>query len=125
MEEFYNQYACNERRRDYTTLAQLLSWCSQQFSTVYAVFDAVDECHEAYHPEIIELFGQLEKFGLKLLISGRPGFPLTKLQNTLRNSKSLDVRANESDLENYVASRVENGKLRVNALKLIKKVDGM
>jgi hypothetical protein len=115
----------NERKQlDKTILFEVLASCSQQFSTVYTIFDAVDESKEAYHLELLDLFVHLQNLRYKIVISGRPGSPLNKIQSKL-DSKVIEIRANSNDLESYVCARVQEGLLRKLCIKLIPKADGM
>lgn len=125
VEELYDQWTLTNCRPDQGTLLQLLAMCSQNFSHIYGLFDAVDESSETYHADLVDLFSHLENLGYKLLITGRPGSPLSKLRNTLRNSHTLEIRANQSDIQSYVTSRVAQGVIRTKSLKLMEKANGM
>jgi len=103
---------------------EVLASCSQQFSTVYTIFDAVDESKEAYHSELLDLFVHLQNLRYKIVISGRPGSPLNKIQSKL-DCKVIEIRANANDLESYMYARVQQGLVRKLCVKLIPNVDGM
>jgi len=115
----------NERKQlDKTLLFEVLALCSQQFSTVYTIFDAVDESKEAYHLELLDLFVHLQNLRYKIVMSGRPGSPLNKIQSKL-DCKVIEIRANSNDLESYMYARVQQGLVRKLCVKLIPNVDGM
>jgi hypothetical protein len=120
IEALYNE----NKQLGHATVFDLLTSCSQQFSTIYAVFNAVDESKETYHSELLDFFVHLQSLHCKILISGRPGSPLSGIRSKLQ-SHTIEVRANEYDLETYVCSRVHEGRIQNKCLKLIQKVDGM
>ena len=108
---------------------KLLREYGKGFSSVYAVFDAFDECGEENQNDMLGLFVDLEKSGYKLLVSGRHQTP-NKLRTGLSNTYTLELRANISDLKYYVNKRMSEEKisdknLKTNFLKLVAKVDGM
>ena len=108
---------------------QLLDEYRKRFRFVYVVFDAFDECSDENENGMLALFKQLEKSGYRLLISGRPQTP-GKLQSQLTKSHTLELRADLSDLRQYVNKRlrdknINDKTLKTKLLKLAKKVDGM
>ena len=76
-------------------LIQILKSYSKRFSSLYAVFDAFDECGDGSQEDVLDLFDDLEKSGYKLLISSRPG-TLDKLQRRLTKTCPLEIRAHFS-----------------------------
>jgi hypothetical protein len=127
--DFHDGYASKGKRLDQTTLLQYLTTCSEKFSTVYAVFDALDEYSESCQTTLFKLFGTLQQSGYRLLVSFRPH--LSKLfQNVLSDPQILEVRADELDLEKYVAVRLEEkgnkiSELKDRCLQLTKGLDGV
>jgi hypothetical protein len=125
----YDHHVSKGKRFDQSTLLQFLTTYSKKFSTVYAVFDALDECSESYQSKLFTLFGTLQQSGYyRLLGSFRPH--LSKFQKVLGNPQILEVRADELDLEKYVGMRLEEkgnkiSKLREECVQLAKGVDGM
>ena len=108
---------------------KLLEEYRNNFTFVYVVFDAFDECSDENQKDMLALFERLEKSGYKLLISGRPQTP-GKLQSQLTKPHTLELRANLSDLQRYVNKRmrdenINDKTLKTKFLKLVKKVDGM
>jgi len=124
----YDDHASKGKRLDQSTLLQLLTTHSKKFSTVYAIFDALDECSESYQSDLVTLFGTLQLSGYRLLGSFRPH--LSTFQKVLSNSQILEVRANESDLNKYVAARLKEKGNKISELEdkcgqLAKGVDGL
>jgi hypothetical protein len=101
-----------------------LTLCSQKFSKIYAIFDAIDEASEPHQNEILALFAGLQSLGYKILVSGRPGSALNKLRCGLTDPRVLEIRADDSDLKQYVISRVKEGAMQHKCLKLVEEVDG-
>lgn len=114
---------------DSAVFVQLLTAYSKNFSSIYAVFDAFDECSDDNQNDMLSLFSVLEKSGYKLLISGRPQTP-SKVRSQLKNIYALEVGAKVSDLKMYVNMRmlqekISDKNLKIRILNLIKGVKGM
>jgi hypothetical protein len=122
IESYYNESKHTRPSRD--TLVRYLTLCSRKFSKLYAVFDAIDESSEVNQNEILTLFADLQKLGYKILVSGRPGSAFSKLQCGLTHPRVLEIRADDSDLKQYVLSRVKEGIIQKKCLKLVERVDG-
>ena len=103
----------------------VLELCSRRFSSRYAVFDALDECSDTHKEEILDLFVNLQKFGYKLLISGRPPLDACRLSNV----STIEIRATDQDIETYIMKKLEERevrpKVRARCLELVKGVGGM
>jgi hypothetical protein len=110
-------YSKVDKHLDTATVYELLARYSQRYSTIYAIFDAIEESAERYYSEIVKLLHRLERLGYHLLVSGRPGSPLNSLRDALFKSHTLQIIANDSDLESYVCSRVPKGKIRAKSFK--------
>jgi NACHT domain len=120
---------CANTRPDLPACKRLLTLCSKQFGTIFAVFDAIDECCDSYRKELLALFAHLLQSGCKLLISSRPHL-LRNLRDQLSSARTIEVYANESDLRNYITVRLrEKGNkdtnLEVKCLELATGVYGM
>lgn len=123
----YDESLRTSTRPDLSTFTQLLILCAQEFS-IYAVFDAMDECNEDYQADIISLFIDLQKSSCKLLISSRPH--LRNLLFEIKCTRLLEVCAEESDLRAYILTRLEQKRnrcveLKHRSLQLAKSADGM
>jgi len=128
LEALYDQSMRDHIRPDENTFRQLLTSCSQKFSSVYAVFDALDECSESYQKEMLALFTHLQNSAYRLLISFRPH--LYELRDKLESTQTLDVSAKDSDLRGYITTRLErkgnrSAHLKDRCTELAKNVDGM
>jgi hypothetical protein len=124
VECLYDESIRTGTKPNITTLSQLLTMCSQKLS-IFAVFDAVDECIDAFQEELFFLFADLQKIGYKLLISTRPHIDL---RNSLSHSRDFIISANESDLQNYVLTRLKNERndnLKAKCLELVQGAQGM
>ena len=102
----------------------------KDFTSVYAVFDAFDECGDENQKDMLALFEHLENSRYKLLISGRPQ-TRGKLQSQLINTCTLEIQAKLSDLQHYVNKRmlerkiVPNSPIKKRFLELVQNVDGL
>jgi hypothetical protein len=72
------------------------------------------------------LFINLQNFGYKLLISGRP--PLDA--RGLRGVSTIEIRATDQDVETYITKQLEGAedikpKVREKFIELVNGVDGM
>ena len=84
-------------------LIPLVQSCSRRFSSRYAVFDALDECSDTHKEEILDLFVNLQKFGYKLLISGRPPLDACRFSNV----STTEIKATDHDIETYIMKKLE------------------
>jgi hypothetical protein len=128
VEDLYERCTRTGTRPDQTTLTLLLTSWSQKSSSIYAVFDALDECSDRHQEEILSLFGLLEQSGYKLLISSRPH--LQHLSDHLNRIQTINICADDSDLKNYImarlaSQRIHNPILTIKCLGLIEGVQGM
>lgn len=105
LECLYDECTRADKKPDQSTLTQLLASVSQKFSTVYMIFDALDECSDSHQKDMSGLFAQLQQSSHRLLISFRSH--LNKLGSTLFDIRIFQISANESDLKQYVTSRLE------------------
>jgi hypothetical protein len=127
LESFYKNFTEKTTNPRMEELISVLGPCSRRFSSIYAVFDALDECDDRYKEEILGLFVNLQKRGYKLLISGRP--PLDTCACRLNNVSTLEIRATHYDVEMYIKTKLEERdvrpKVRTKCLELVEGVGGM
>jgi hypothetical protein len=114
---------------DLAACKRLLTSLAQKGPNVFAVFDAIDECHDTHQKEVLALFGHLQQSGYRLLISSRPHL-LQNLRDQLEDTEVMDIYADESDLKNYIKTRLrEKGNkdqhLEYKCLDLASTVQGM
>ena len=114
--------------REMTKLTEfLLTWSQQLQVLTFGVFDAFDECDDSTQKDLLSFFGDLQKHGWRLLISSRPHVQGIE---TLDDSLSLEIRADEVDIKHYILHRFKLAKnskaeLLAGCLALGKGVDGM
>jgi hypothetical protein len=119
---------------DMTTCKQLLTFYAKKRESVFAIFDALDAYgHDSRKEitELFELFSHLQVNRCRLLMSSRPHWrSQAELQEPLDDTQILEIKAEESDLENYIRSRLKqignrNSKLELECLRLINRLNGM
>jgi ATP/maltotriose-dependent transcriptional regulator MalT len=116
-------------RPDQTVFSGLLTLLAQKFSSIYVVFDALDECNDGETKDILKLFVKLQQSNFRLLISSRPHF--YQLRTELRlETCTIEISAEESDLRNYITTRLDAGgntseKFKAKCFELINRVEGM
>lgn len=116
-------------RPDLTVCKRLLTSLAHKVPKIFAVLDAIDECRDSHQSEILGLLKHLQQSGYRLLISSRPHL-LQNLRDQLKDPEIMDIYADESDLENYIKTRLhENGNkdqtLERKCLELAGTVHGM
>jgi hypothetical protein len=114
---------------DTATCNELLTSCAKKFGKVYIIFDAMDECSQASQTEVFELLAQLHSIGCQLLVSSRLHLE-EDLRNTLADCKTLNISAQESDLNNYIVTKLyqkgnKHDELATQCLQLAKDNHGM
>lgn len=125
--ELQNSHSANTKP-SLDTSRTMLSALTDSFHTIYAIFDAVDECDVDQLNEIVALIAGLGS-NCKVLISTRPHL-LQYLRNELPDASTLEVSANKKDLQNYIMSRLaekgnRNHTLEAKCLEISTGVDGM
>lgn len=129
LESLYNQCIQKEVRPDIAALIQLLKSCSLKFTTIYAVFDAFDECSDAHQDEILAFLSQLQQLNYRLLISSRLHLR-QQLQDRLSDTQIIQVSADELDLKLYITTRLDqkgnrNIEVKERCLELTEQVQGV
>jgi hypothetical protein len=114
---------------------ELLTFYAEKRHSIYAIFDGLDEYNKSANEtsELFGLFTHLQSIRCHLLLSSRPNF-FSEFRNRLNEIQTIDIRAEESDLENYIGARIKqvqegsrnkNKKLELQCLQLATRVDGM
>ena len=129
LRSLYDDCIRKNSRLDASDLTRLLLLCSRKFSTLFAVFDALDECDDGHRLEILTFLTLLRKSGHRILISSRPHLR-QQLQDELSDTSTLEISADEQDLRNYIITRLDqkgnkNVDLERKCLGLTKNVQGM
>lgn len=128
-------YYMKGERLNMAACKQLLAFYAKRRDSIYAIFDGLDEYTKSAN-EMSELFGlftHLQTIRCHLLLSSRQSF-FSEFRNKLSVTQTLTIRAEESDLENYIGARLKqvqegsrnkNKKLELQCLQLATRVDGM
>lgn len=97
---------------DYDTLSKLLSDSFTQFSTVYVILDALDECVETERSKIATILQNLPKSQLRLFITGRENAvdykiyfenpDPTSMYNWLKGATTQPIIAAQEDIRRYL-----------------------
>jgi hypothetical protein len=126
LEIMFNKNLKKSTRPDEKQITRILLSCSQKVP-VYAIFDAVDECHDVYQDNVLSLFADLLHSRYRLLISSRPH--LTKLRETLVDTQTFNISAAKSDLRTFILARLKNqnkdAELELGCINLIDGVKGV
>lgn len=102
-------YNSCQKRRDIPDLESIkdlfLSLCSQH-SSIYIIFDALDECAEddQTRQKIFELIKGLMKDNIHLMVTGR-SFS-ADVNALLEGSVEINIKADELECQRYIRSRI-------------------
>jgi hypothetical protein len=112
---------------DLGIVIQLLASAAERYSSIYAVFDALDECGDGHRKEILELFTKLQESGYSVLVSTR--FHVSP-ESTLKDTCTLTIEADHTDLKSYITARLSGERnikrnLMAKCLELASSVRGM
>lgn len=100
-------------------LQELLLSITKEFSAVYLVIDALDECKDGdCRSEILRAF-QAFQVSMKLLVTSRPH--LEDLNESLAHAYQVKLKAVESDIKDYVYKKLETRKIK----KILGKDEGL
>ena len=128
-------YHMKGERPNMAACKKLLTFYAKKRHSIFAIFDGLDEFNKSPNEtsELFGLFTHLRATRCNLLLSSRPNF-FSVFRNKLNEIQTLDIRAEESDLENYIGARIKhvheggrnkNKKLESQCLQLATRVDGM
>jgi hypothetical protein len=99
----------------------LLVECVEQFSFVFLVIDAFDECAEDQRPIILKWLQLLVESRVRIFITSRPHVRDSpdfceddELQRWLQESNPLEILASQSDIKSYLHDKLKTVK-RCNA----------
>ncbi|KAL9014436.1 MAG: hypothetical protein Q9173_000918 [Seirophora scorigena] len=102
LKAFHNQ---NTRARRHPTdnerISLLRSICLL-FQTTYLFIDALDVCPEVSRDKILDLIKQMEPF-VRIFVTSRLHLDL---QAKFANMRRIDIRANQSDIEEYLEAEI-------------------
>lgn len=115
VEELYNRLGGSGRRPKLEELYTALIATFRSFSTVFLVFDALDECEqESQRKVLLPLFHKLGKGGARLFVTSRQ-YP-EDIQESFQNSAKIELSAKQEDIEVYIQQRIDE---KPNAKRLI------
>jgi ankyrin repeat domain-containing protein 50 len=114
VKDFQKKYTDSDTRPTFKDHSELLASVVSQFSRVYLVIDALDECADiddecvAKRGLFVSGLKQLQSPAgppLHLFITSRP---LPEIEQTLEGAARLDICANSDDITSYVNWRILN-----------------
>jgi hypothetical protein len=109
VEEIYETFPSGSSNVPVVTITKVLALWTQRIS-IYAVFDALDECDDGQRQDIVELLRCLRQIGVRLLISSRPY--LSSYLSKVGDAMIFNIRADESDLVNYAIARLSRAGIK-------------
>lgn len=107
--KLYDEFILQQKQPPFQNLQQVLSSISQNFTRVFFVFDALDECDEKIQRmELLSFLDGLAKMKhISLFVTSRP-YPrdiyecLTKI-----NAAKIEISANEEDIKMFIAETID------------------
>jgi hypothetical protein len=107
VKEIYNRQSTKGRCDLASVKSIFLNACSE-YSQVYLLLDALDECEEkTFRKEIINFLNLLKtRSDLRIFATSR--YHPIDIQNAFSQNLQLKIEANDSDLRCYVSSIIEN-----------------
>jgi hypothetical protein len=108
MRQFYKNHLREERKPSLSEISEMLSLeLRRNFSEIFIVLDALDECSVDANPRKI-ILQELQKLqaNLRLMVTGRP-FAATHM-TVFEASDAVEIRATASDVERFVSSQIDN-----------------
>lgn len=94
----------NVNALDERDVTKLIIQCAKKFSTVYFVFDALDECEDlTSRRKIIDFMYTVTQMvpGVRILYTSRPQLPCI-------SQSSLIVHSNKMDIETYIRANISH-----------------
>jgi hypothetical protein len=118
MDEAYNKWIERGQRNrpDGDFFADLVVQCSKEFSAVFIVLDAFDECGEEERDTLVYYFQQFQKAGFKIYITSWLHLCDGLVESFGMDGGTIEIKADPADVEKYVKESLKNG-LIANALK--------
>lgn len=129
LESLYDKFVRTNTRPALSDLEHIFLLCIQKFPSVFAVFDALDECDDNHQREILAFISQLQEWGCRILISSRPNLR-KPLEDQLNDILTIEISADEQEIENYISYRLDqagnsNPELKERCLNLAAGVRGV
>ena len=115
IERAYKTSTMEASRPDYSTFIRLFTSVAIQFSKVYILFDAFDECRSEHQWKIVSLISQFTLSHFKIFITSRPHLGL--LEELSVNGITLKISASNGDIQKYLSERLETQRHLSKSLK--------
>jgi hypothetical protein len=108
LEELYHTCVTRNSRPDSVQLTEIFKGLSEQFSSIYLVFDAFDECDKTERPLIVDMIRKLAEVpNTKILVTGRPHQNFLEA-SSMTAARSFEIKAHEQDVQRYLSKELEN-----------------
>jgi len=104
LENVYDDCCSRSKRPDKEFLISQLLSTATRFSSVFFIFDALDECSKETLESMITLICEFKDSAIKMFCTFRPVF--TNLANRLGVSDIYTISAQEEDVRNYLSRRL-------------------
>lgn len=125
VESAYDKYEKSGqlKRPDADEFAEMLIACSKEFSTVFVVIDAINECGTGEREKLLMHLQRFHESGVRLYITTREHL-LNNLQPKFPDANILQIKAEEADVENYLREKLRtqpiSDKFKNNILQTMK-----
>jgi hypothetical protein len=114
LEAAYNKGSNMSAQRDTTFFFSLLAECVGNFSSVFLMLDAFDECSDNQIPTILKLLQKLLECQLRIFVTGRPHILDSphireddESQRWLQERSTVDIRASHDDIAIYLGEKLK------------------
>jgi hypothetical protein len=104
--QFYKNHTYKEREPSLPEISEMLLGELRDFSDIFVVLDALDECGAGATPRktVLEEVQKLQP-KLRLMVTGRP-FAATQM-SMFETYETLEIQGIESDVEKFVRGQIE------------------
>lgn len=111
IDSLYEKFQDEGKRPTFTEYLSGILSMSEEFSTVFVVFDALDECDEkTQRSDLFLALKQLSRAPFKILATSRP-HP-SDIQTAFEGAKLARIHAHNNDIEIFVRGRIEQEQSR-------------
>src|SRR5271154_2463963 len=118
LDEAYNKWIERGQRNrpDGDFFAELVVQCLEEFSAVFIVLDAFDECGEEERETLVNYLQQFQKAGFKIYITTRLHLRDGLVESFGMAGGTIEIKADPVDVEKYVKESLKNRRI-ANAVK--------
>jgi hypothetical protein len=111
VKSLYDKHERQGTRPASMEISRALRSVSAQYSPVFIIVDALDECQgDARKMFLSEIFALQAECGVNIFATSRP---IPEIVNEFRSCESVEIRASSEDIGRYLESRM--GQLRITA----------